>query len=66
MTRARVTFLVLSAAIALGAWSVVHWLDETTLDVGVPPLVEAERATSGAAPPGDDADWRATTLPDDW
>jgi len=67
MTRARLGFLALSAAIALGAWSVVHWIDRATLDVGAPPLVAAElAATGGATPPGADADWRATTLPDDW
>jgi signal transduction histidine kinase len=67
MTRGRLAFLVLSAAIALGAWSFVHWCDEATLAVGVPPLVQAELATiGGAAPPSNDADWHATTLPDDW
>jgi signal transduction histidine kinase len=60
-------FLALSATIALAAWWIVHWCDEATLAVGVPPLVQAEFASlGGASPPGDDADWRATALPDDW
>lgn len=63
----RFALLLLSVAVALGAWSLVARLDTATLAVDLPPLREAEfAAVEGAEPPGAGVAWLATTLPEDW
>ncbi len=68
MRRSRlVSFILLSVLVALGARSIVAWLDSATLAVDLPPLVRTEfAAIAGATPPAVDAAWHETILPDDW
>ena len=56
-----------TVGLPLGFWWLVHWLDATTLRVGIAPLVDAEFiASSDTSPPTAAAGWERRAIPDDW
>jgi signal transduction histidine kinase len=58
---------VATIALPLGFWWLMHWLDATTLEVGIAPLADAEFiASPDTSPPAAAAGWERHRIPDDW